>query len=253
MSDLEQAARLLARAQRIAVLTGAGVSAESGVPTFRGAGGFWGKYRPEDLATPEGFARDPNLVWNWYQARRRQLLQVQPNPAHYALARMERELPARVTIITQNIDGLHQRAGSKNVIAIHGDLMLTICTSCSFSRREEPPFEDGVPRCPNCGALLRPGVVWFGELLPERELQQALEESHNCDVMLVVGTSAQVYPAAGFPSAARAAGAAVIEVNPDPALGGIARYVFAQPAGQALPPLVDAAVALASGGQHSPG
>lgn len=243
MTDYEEAGREIARAKVVAALTGAGVSAESGVPTFRGQGGFWGQYRVEDLATPEGFARDPELVWNWYQERRRMIMEVQPNPAHFGLARLERALTGRVVIITQNIDGLHQRAGSRDVIPVHGDLMVTICSRCSYERQEKPPFEQGLPRCPACGSFLRPGVVWFGELLPEQALRRAMEESQACDVMLVIGTSAQVYPAAGFPLTAYGAGATIIEVNPEPALERIARYVFAEPAGEAVPRLVEAALA----------
>lgn len=207
-----RAKRLLQSAHSISVLTGAGVSAESGIPTFRGAGGFWAGGRAEDLATPEGFARDPRKVWTFYNWRRQQLAKCRPNAGHVALARLEQQ-KEDFTLITQNVDGLHQAAGSRNVLEVHGNLWRVRCVGCGRERDrvgEELPDE---PRCDSCGARLRPGVVWFGELLPEETFARAINAAERCEVMLVVGTSAVVYPAAGLIAHAKQRGAAVIEVN----------------------------------------
>ena len=189
----------------VAILTGAGVSAESGVPTFRGPGGLWRDYRPEQLATPEAFARDPKLVWQWYDWRRQVLAKLEPNAAHRALAARP------LTLVTQNVDGLHERAGSRGVIKLHGDIWTVRCLDCGESRRDDTvPLVELPPRCA-CGGMLRPGVVWFGESLPQPEWHAAEAAVQGCDVLLVVGTSAVVYPAAGLISLARRA--RVIEVN----------------------------------------
>jgi NAD-dependent deacetylase len=215
-SLLEAAADLLRKAKTVAVLTGAGISAESGVPTFRGKDGLWKRFRAEDLATPEAFARDPKLVWEWYRWRRGLMRDVAPNPGHSTLARWETRFD-RLDIITQNIDGLHAKAGSKNIIELHGNIWKTRCT------QEGTVFEPGaaqaeesLPRCPNCGALLRPHVVWFGEMLDRKVLEKAFTLSAACRVMLVVGTSAYVQPAASLPLTAVQAGAGLIEINPEP-------------------------------------
>ncbi len=196
----------------MAVLTGAGISAESGVATFRGPGGLWKQFRPEDLATPEAFARDPRLVWEWYDWRRSRLATLSPNPGHYALAELERRKPG-FTLITQNVDGLHDRAGSRKPLKIHGDIWNIRCTVCGLEIRDErAPLPELPPHC-GCGGLLRPAVVWFGEPLPMREWREAERAAGSVEVFLVVGTSAVVYPAAGLVWIAKSAGARVIEVN----------------------------------------
>jgi NAD-dependent deacetylase len=198
------------------VLTGAGVSAESGVPTFRGSDGLWEGHRVEDVATPEAFARDPALVWRFYNLRRAKLWTVRPNPGHHALAELERRWgPARFTVCTQNIDGLHRAAGSRHVLELHGNLARVRCTGCD--RVEERPGEDlpELPRCAGCDALLRPDIVWFHEMLPQQVWREAAESAGLCDCFLVVGTSAVVYPAAGLVDLARQTGASVVEVNAD--------------------------------------
>jgi len=212
--DIRKAAELLARSRYTCALTGAGVSAESGVPTFRDAGGLWEGFRVEEVATPEGFRTNPRRVWRFYNERRRQLRRVRPNRGHYALAEMEKLLP-RFTLITQNVDGLHRLAGSHNVIEIHGNLAHVRCTRCARQRDaggEDLPDE---PRC-ECGGLLRPAVVWFNECLPAEALTAAEQAIASCDVMLVAGTSGTVQPAASFALWAAEHGAAVIDVNPDP-------------------------------------
>ncbi|HUG53547.1 MAG TPA: NAD-dependent deacylase [Vicinamibacteria bacterium] len=209
----EVAARLRA-ADRVLVLTGAGVSAESGVPTFRGPGGLWRSHRPEDLATPEAFARDPALVWEWYAWRRQTIATLRPNPAHLALAAVEARSP-HFLLATQNVDGLHQVAGSRRLVELHGSLWRLRCTTCGQSAEDgRVPLPELPPRCP-CGARLRPDVVWFGEALPEHALGAAFAAAREADVVLVVGTSSLVYPAASLPQVARAAGAFVVEVNPE--------------------------------------
>jgi NAD-dependent deacetylase len=212
-SNLEAARKNLQAARSISVLTGAGVSAESGIPTFRSNGGFWRNYRFEDLATPAGFARDPKFVWEWYEERRRGIAATQPNAAHFAIAELERRA-SQFTLITQNVDGLHHAAGSKNVIRLHGDIWTVRCTKCSFEEESRKQLTDLPPRCA-CGALLRPGVVWFGEMLPEGAIERATTAVLKSDVFLVVGTSAQVFPAAGLIPLAIQRGATVIEINPE--------------------------------------
>jgi NAD-dependent deacetylase len=211
MNGLEKARQLVASAERIAVLTGAGISAESGIPTFRGAGGLWRNFRPEDLATPEAFARDPQLVWEWYVWRRALIAAAQPNAGHRALVELERRVAA-FTLITQNVDGLHNRAGSKNIRKIHGDIWISRCTRCSYQRVDTTTVFAGVPRCPECNAPLRPGVVWFGEPLPRLVWDDAERAVHDCQLLLIAGTSAQVYPAANLIGQSRAP---TIEINLD--------------------------------------
>jgi len=214
MQSRLEAARAQVRAARsISVLTGAGVSAESGIPTFRSNAGFWRNNRFEDLATPAGFARDPKFVWEWYEERRRGVAATQPNAAHFAIVELERRAP-QFTLITQNVDGLHHLAGSKNVIRLHGDIWILRCTKCGFEAENRNPLADLPPRC-ECGALLRPGVVWFGEMLPPGAIERATAAVLQSDVFLVIGTSAQVFPAAGLIPLAIQRGATVIEVNPE--------------------------------------
>lgn len=212
----EELVEALAGAGRIVVLTGAGMSAESGVPTFRGADGLWEKYRAEDLATPEAFRADPTLVWRWYDWRRTLIANLRPNPGHLALARWEMLFPD-FTIVTQNVDGLHTGAGSNKVLELHGNIWKVRCTREETVRdNTEAPLSAIPPICPNCGELLRPHIVWFGESLDPDVIGRAFRLSETCDLMLVVGTSAIVYPAASLPAVAAAAGAKVVEVNPDP-------------------------------------
>jgi len=233
----------LAGARRIAVLTGAGISAESGIPTFREAQtGLWARYDPMQLATEEGFRADPSLVWRWYAWRRNLVGQALPNAGHRALAAAEGRFE-RLRVITQNVDGLHVRAGSSNVIELHGSITRTICLErCGFAEDSPARLPAGdPPRCPRCGAWLRPAVVWFGEMLDPAALQDAVAESEHCDVMLVVGTSGLVYPAAGLPAGARRAGAAVITVNPEPTdLDELAAVCVRGRAAEALPRLLEA-------------
>ena len=211
---MQQVRNWISEASSIAVLTGAGISAESGIPTFRSANGLWKNYRPEDLATPEAFFRDPRLVWEWYDWRRSLIAAAQPNAGHFALAGLESRTKA-FTLITQNVDGLHDRAGSRNIVKLHGDIWTIRCTGCgkeSIDTRAQLP--EVPPRCA-CGALLRPGVVWFGEALPATAWQQAEDAAREAAIFLVIGTSSVVYPAAGLAQIARRSGAKIVEINPE--------------------------------------
>ena len=226
-----------AQVRSVAVLTGAGISAESGVPTFRGEGGLWRNYRAESLATPQAFRRDPALVWEWYEWRRGLIGACQPNAAHETLAQMEDALPD-LALVTQNVDGLHRLAGSRNVLELHGNIWRLRCTRGCRPNWEDRrvPLPEIPPKCPDCGALARPDVVWFGESLPRRELEAAFEAAQRCQVMLVVGTSAVVQPAASLPVAALDRGAYVIEVNPQPTpLSALVNEAIRAPAAQGLP------------------
>src|ERR1700759_1643331 len=211
MGDLEQAREWLAQAGSLAVLTGAGISAESGVPTFRGADGLWNNYKPEELANAEAFAKNPKLVWEWYNWRRELIAKAAPNAGHRTLVEFEKRKP-RFTLITQNVDGLHDRAGSGKILKLHGDIWRMKCTSCgaNFPNRRVP-LPKLPPHCA-CGGLARPGVVWFGEPLADGMMKEA-EHAAQADVFLSVGTSAVVYPAAGLIPFAKQNGAKVIEVN----------------------------------------
>ncbi|MBE3568221.1 MAG: NAD-dependent deacylase [Thermogemmatispora sp.] len=206
----------LRQARRITALTGAGISAESGIPTFRDAtSGLWTRFNPEELATREAFERNPRRVWEWYTERRQQAATAQPNAGHRALAAMEHYVE-EVIIITQNVDGLHQRAGSSRVLELHGNLFRTKCFAQDHPTDPDIASEEEIPpRCPRCGSYLRPDVVWFGELLPERTYYQALQAVLSCDVLLVVGTSGIVEPAASLPHTALRAGATVVVINPE--------------------------------------
>jgi len=222
------------------VLTGAGMSAESGIPTFREAQtGLWEQYDPMELATTDAFLRDPELVWSWYAWRRSLVRASAPNPGHFALARLAARIP-RLTLVTQNVDGLHQEAGSRGVVEFHGNLFANRCSVEDCLVETEEPPATGVPRCPSCGGYLRPGVVWFGEAIPARALEAATEAVADCDLFLSIGTSALVWPAAGLADAARAAGARIVEINPaETDLSGTCDFRIAGKSGEVLPELVN--------------
>ena len=225
-------------ARRTVVLTGSGVSAESGVPTFREAQtGLWARFDPQELATPEAFERDPELVWDWYGWRRKLVAEADPNPGHAAIAEME-QLFSDFTLITQNVDGLHQRAGSREVIELHGNILRTKCSAEGVVVEDYEEAETPPP-CPSCGSPLRPDVVWFGEMLPYEALDAASEAARGADVFLSVGTSSLVYPAAALPFEAVENGATLVEINPgETPLTPNAHYALRGPAGEVLPWLV---------------
>ena len=236
----------LRKARHLVVFTGAGVSAESGISTFRDAlSGLWERFDPAELATPEAFARDPALVWGWYEWRRMKVLQAQPNPAHRAIAALAARVPT-LTLITQNVDDLHERAGSREVIHLHGSLHAPRCFACgrphAISEVPEEPAEGRrlePPRCRRCNGAIRPGVVWFGEALPEQALQAAFAAAEACDVLLSIGTSGVVQPAASIPRVALHSGATVVHINPQPAGPMRAReFSLAGAAGVVLPELL---------------
>ena len=241
---IRSAARAIARARKLVVFTGAGVSKESGIATFREPEtGLWARYDPMELATYEAYVRQPELVWSWYEHRFGAAAAAAPNPGHIAIAELGRLLP-RVSVVTQNIDGLHQRAGSSDVIELHGSMLRFKCLRGrhtgfvldDFAGQDEKP-----PRCPECDGLLRPDVVWFGEALPDDAIDRARELSASCDVMLVVGTSGVVFPAAAMPLVAKEAGATVIDVNPErDALAQRCDLFLKGPGGKVLPRLVAA-------------
>ncbi len=213
MKISEKLRALLGSVESVCVLTGAGISAESGVATFRGPEGLWSKLKPEELANFDAFLRNPELVWEWYAYRKKIVHEVTPNPAHTALVRME-ELVNDFTLVTQNIDNLHIRAGSKNVLELHGNIERSYCIDCGAAALSvEISPEKKAPRCSSCGGLIRPDVVWFGEMLPEGVFEAASKAAGRCELFLTVGTSAVVYPAAGLPLAARNHGAYVVEIN----------------------------------------
>jgi NAD-dependent deacetylase len=238
MDCAEQVREWLHEAGTVAALTGAGISAESGIPTFRDANGLWRQYRAEDLATPEAFFRDPRTVWEWYDWRRSLIAAAQPNPGHRALAAME-GARAGFTLITQNVDGLHHRAGSRRVLKLHGDIWTLRCTACRREREDRSPQLDPLPPRCACGALERPGVVWFGEALPAEVWEQAEAAARGCDLLLVIGTSALVYPAAGLVHVAQSHGARVVEINTAATpLSDVVDLAWRAPAAKALPALL---------------
>lgn len=243
---LARAAALLAGAGRVVVSSGAGISKESGIPTFRDAmEGLWARYDPQELATEEGFRRDPRRVWSWYAGRRAGIARAQPNPGHLAIAALAAQVP-RLTVVTQNVDGLHADAGSAGVVELHGSIRRLRCLDAGHPFTGEPPrYEEGTeqdpPPCPACGSPLRPDVVWFGEMLPPDAVERAWREAGRCDVLLLVGTSGTVWPAAELPLVARRAGARVVEVNPARSELTELADVFLQGAsGEVLPRLVAA-------------
>jgi len=239
---IHQAAKAIAVAQHLVVFTGAGVSKESGLPTFRDAQeGLWARYNPEELASVEGFRRNPALVWRWYEYRRNLCRTAEPNPGHRAIAELEELIP-RVVVITQNVDNLHRRAGSRDIIELHGNIFRNKCLDANHPVDLEtlPDSEEIPPRCPTCGSPVRPDVVWFGEYLPEGAFERALAEARRCDVMLVVGTSGVVQPAAMLPFEAVGHGAKVIEVNPHPSgITHLAAIFLQAPSGEVLPRILE--------------
>ena len=228
------------QAGRVVFLTGSGVSAESGVPTFRDEmTGLWARYRPEDLATRAAFRRDPDLVWAWYRERRRHVAAAQPNGAHQAIAQLQSRLAGAV-LVTQNVDGLHQRAGSQEVIEFHGNLFRNLCRDCGHEMLHPDPELESPPACPRCNQRMGPGVVWFGEAIPEEMLKMAWRYSAAADVFFSIGTSGLVYPAAQLVEVARWSGAVIVEANTHPTpLSESADYVLRGPAGTTLPRLVE--------------
>lgn len=237
---IERIAERLAKLDRVCCLTGAGVSAESGVPTFRGQAGLWEGQRPEDLATPQAFERDPEKVWKFYNYRREMLLECRPNAAHRALADLERVFDCW-SLITQNVDRLHQQAGSRNPIELHGNIWTVRCTACDQEFDKFGVKLDCLPACESCGNLLRPAVVWFGEMLSPEVLAAAQTAAEDCQAMLVVGTSSVVQPAASLALTARAGGALVIEINLDTTpLSAQADEFLSGKAGEVLPQLAEA-------------
>ncbi len=219
-------------------MTGAGVSAESGVPTFRGKDGLWRNYDPMQLATFEAFSRDPKLVWEWYQWRRQLIRRCEPNPSHFAIARMERD-KEDFLLITQNVDGLHRRAGSRKLVEFHGSIWEVRCVGCGFSEEVMEDFEELPPRCRACGGLLRPGVVWFGESIPSEALTRSYDMLDRCDLLIVAGTSGYVQPAASFASYVKRRGGSVIEVNVEETPNSsIVDFFLKGKSGEILPELI---------------
>jgi NAD-dependent deacetylase len=229
----------LRASSHITVLTGAGVSQESGLRTFRNAQvGLWAQYRPEDLATPEAFLANPKLVWDWYKLRRERADSVEPNPGHYALAELAGLIP-RLSLLTQNVDGLHTRAGNAGVIELHGSIRKVRCFDCGIYAESWLDDSQNVPKCPHCGGFLRPDVVWFGESLPRPALEAAVEASRTCQAFFSIGTSGLVQPAASLAHAARNRGAVIIEINLEPTpLTPKCDYAFHGKSGEILPELV---------------
>ncbi len=244
---LDEVVEILRSGPRVAALTGSGISAESGIPTFRGKEGLWKQFRAEELATPEAFERDPRLVWEWYDWRRGIIGAREPNPGHRVLARWEKRFPGFV-LITQNVDGFHRRAGSEKVLELHGNIWEMRCPSeGTVTENHDSPLSELPPRCAGCGAPLRPNVVWFGEALPEATLREAYAAGAACQLMFVVGTSAFVQPAGSLPLLAAERGAKIVEINPDVTpLTEAADFSFREKAGKILPE-IDARLEAGSG------
>ncbi len=232
--------RILKNSKKVVALTGAGVSAESGVAVFRGAkDALFSKYKPEEIATPEAFRKNPGLVWEWYEMRRKKLKEVKPNPGHYALAKMEKIIDD-FYIITQNVDGLHRQAGSEKVIELHGNIMNNKCFQNNHHIGELPLSDEVPPKCPICGSYIRPDVVWFGEYLDPDKIALAEKLTEQCEVFFSIGTSSVVYPAAGLIPLAKECGATVVEINPEQTEKSYCPdYIFRYPSGKVLPYIVE--------------
>ncbi len=235
---IESALKILKKAKSVFVLTGAGISAESGIPTFRGKDGLWRNYSATELATPEAFSKNPELVWEWYRWRQKIILQAKPNPGHYAIVEMEQYFE-RFLLLTQNVDNLHQRAGSKNVLELHGNIFRTRCLNCGKIEKSDIDSNDPLPHC-SCGGMLRPDVVWFGESIPGNIWQEAIEFLSKADIALICGTSGVVWPAAAIPEMACTYGAKTIEINLEPTpITPIVDISLQFPAGKILPQLIE--------------
>ncbi len=231
----------LKSASRLVFFSGAGISAESGIPTFRGEEGLWKKFKPEELANFNSFIRNPQMVWEWYQYRRKIGKESLPNPGHFAIAEMEKYF-SDVTVVTQNVDNLHRRAGSKNIYELHGNIEKNFCIAC-HSRYDFLDFQESVdvPRCKSCGGLIRPDVVWFGEMLPQDVFSEAESKASKCDICFIVGTSGIVYPAAFIPLTAKQNGAYLVEININPTeLSSTADYSLYGRSGEILPLILSA-------------
>ena len=228
----------LKNSESIVFFTGAGISAESGIATFRGKEGLWNKFKPEELANFDAFMRNPELVWEWYNYRRRIVHEAKPNAAHLTIAEMQNHFKD-VTVVTQNVDNLHRRAGSKKIFELHGNIEKNYCINCKKDFNEELDFSSGVPKC-NCGGLIRPGVVWFGEFLPEDQYLGGEKAAMNAEVFFVVGTSAVVYPAAGLVYTAKASGATIVEINiEETEISSSVNYSYFGKAGEILPKIFE--------------
>ncbi|MHA1609676.1 MAG: NAD-dependent protein deacetylase [Candidatus Njordarchaeales archaeon] len=236
--EIRKVAEIILDANFLIALTGAGISAESGIPTFRGKNGLWNKYRPEELATPQAFKRDPIKVWEWYRWRIGLVLKAKPNPGHIALAELEK-LGFLKALITQNVDDLHERAGSRRVIKLHGNILEARCINCEYKTKFSEPPREIPPKCPVCSSLLRPNVVWFNEPLPEEALREALSLTYRADAILVVGTSGVVMPAGAIPFTVKERGGVVIEINiSESAITPIVDIFLRGPAGKLLPAII---------------
>jgi len=234
--NLNNARHLVEKANNITVLTGAGISAESGIPTFRGDQGLWNEIRPEDIATPQAFVKDPGFVWKWYDMRRQTIHNAQPNPGHYALVELENK-KSSFTLITQNIDGLHTKAGSNNIIELHGNIWQMRCTKCGYNFNDYTvPLNKIPPTCIKCDEITRPNVVWFGEIIPMSTIDKCILAIESCEVMIIVGTSGVVEPAASMGMMAKRLGKTVIEINTDITPGtGLYDYSISGKSGEILP------------------
>jgi len=237
---LSSLVKRIRNSSRIVVLTGAGFSAESGVPTFRGKKGLWGKFKPEELATMEAFMANPKIVWEWYSWRRELMSKVKPHPGHIALVELENQVEDFV-LVTQNVDGLHRAAGSRNILELHGNINRNKCMNCNSQYDADNDIDpDNIPACEKCGGRIRPDVVWFGEMLDPATIERAFQETEQAELCFLIGTSSVVQPAASLPLVASRSGAVLVEVNPEETpLTAIADYYFPAKSGEFLPELVE--------------
>ncbi len=239
MNFNEEFIEKLKKAKSLLFFTGAGISAESGIPTFRGDEGLWKKFKPEELANFNAFIRNPDMVWEWYQYRRKIINEAEPNAAHITIKELEKFF--EVNVVTQNVDNLHGRAGSKNIYELHGNIERNFCIDCKTFYNKDFIFENEVPKCEKCGGLIRPDVVWFGENLPQDVFQQAEEKAKKADICFVVGTSAVVYPAAYIPITAKEYGAYLVEINIQPTeITNSVDLSILGKSGKVLPEILDA-------------
>ncbi len=239
-NDINKAYELINEASIITVLTGAGISSESGVPIFRGSEGLWNNYRPEELATPKAFFENPGIVWEWYDWRRSVMKKAEPNHGHYALSELERQKD-KFTLITQNVDGLHQLAGSDNIIEMHGNLWEIRCTKCNnLEKNYQVPIPELPPKCSKCSEIMRPNIVWFGEIIPMQKIDRCIFAIEESDLFMIIGTSGLVEPAASFGFVAKEHNKTVIEINLDETPGtGLYDLSIKAKSGEVLPLLVD--------------